>query len=1249
MEIYNYKGQSYAPALRNKRYTLDDLESNDEFQEISERFLTSIGENSNDIFEYLRDSDFNLYTGMQRAMQTGNFTDQQKKDYAFLRSRFDGADMGSLKQYLELIKDSSVDMVTDPTLAAAVLTTPISGGTSFLARAALGKGATEAAKLVSKSQIKNITPQKFNKLLQDRTKLSAGITGAEVGAWTGADNYFRQKTELNTDMRKMFSTPELVGSGLLGAIGGAAFGGLSQVSANFPLKMLKKYSDDNYRLDANSDFMYNARRILDIARSKTIGKSVSFLKQPAKLSNTANKFGQVIDETFQQGITSLSKKRQGYSYIEDLSNRKGNYFLKFDEALAPIRPNGTLSDIDEIAVLKILRGANPNNNNFSDQQRKSASLLRTFFDNIYEDAVEAGIPIEKVENYFPRSWNREAIEKDRPSFEKALVDNDIVEQKDVREVVNGMLNKQNELYASHSNLITQARKFKNLDDNKFDKYLNNNLLEVTVDYYSNAARIIQQEESFLKGAPRLSVTGTTKIGEQDALLAYRNSNLERFKANWTNKINDELEEYGKRLSIRDEQRLNDVYKSVTGQLEYFDGVVQGVYETYKLANAMAYLPLATVSSLTEAMIPFTKAKPSSAVKGTLEGIKNADKIFKEEAAGFIKDKYKLSDEQVRKEMAQVWIGIDEAMGDVTNRLSGEGLQNKFLRKAARGFYRLNLLVPWTKTVQLSSFSTGKDLIRDNLQKLAGLQNQGVKIFDEEQILVDSINKSKNKTGFQAIIENVPLFKEITRNKDLERVQVLKSQLFDLGIDVEDGVRWVKSGASLDSNFYKNQLIRGAGRFANQVILQTSREGGKLPTYFNSPRFDIFTQFLRYPTMFSNTILKNFARDTITNPLSNIPRIAGFAILATSVALATNYWRASEEVRAQMDAEKDIQTNIIRAFQRVGLLGPIEYTLRYNQALEYTPNPLVAGASLLGPVAGDVVNSIAYNRGFLETAARKAPLVGTKGLIDRYAGDYLEDLTGVREPYTPLRKYFREGDKAARRFLMREEGESTRPTFRKFKRRNLFEGGEVEKDVPSVKNEPENRIDPYTGLPYAAQSDIVKSSIERENINEQMDRLGFAEGKEVVGEEVITNAINNIVQDKNVRKFLKEIAYVESKFGTDKNTFREQTKSVFQIDDIAFQELQRRLNPESDVGKSIREYNKYLKLNKNIDLTKVSFNDLNRPDIGAAASRAILLSFPEPIPETRESRAIYWKNNWNKSGEGKPEKYLKDLENVQFFD
>ena len=125
----NFNNQNNFEALPYK-YTLDDLENDEQFQIVAERFLTSIGENSDDVFEYLRDADFNLFSGFKRMSETKNFTEQQKEDYAYLRRTFDGADMGSLKQYVELVKDAGIDFLRDPTMLASVLLTPVTRGTS---------------------------------------------------------------------------------------------------------------------------------------------------------------------------------------------------------------------------------------------------------------------------------------------------------------------------------------------------------------------------------------------------------------------------------------------------------------------------------------------------------------------------------------------------------------------------------------------------------------------------------------------------------------------------------------------------------------------------------------------------------------------------------------------------------------------------------------------------------------------------------------------------------------------------------------------------------------------------------------------------------------------------------------------------------------------------------------------------------------------------------------------------------------
>ena len=1020
-----------------KKETLDDLESDEYFQSVSERFLTSVGEKPDDIFEYLRDSDFNLYSGMKRAMQSGKFTEQQKQDYKYLRSRFDNADMGSLKQYFELIKDASVDLVTDPTLITAAILTPVTGGVSLAKRQGLSQAALKLASNVTKANLKDIGKKQIRK--------ATAVTAAEGGAWVGLENHFRQNTELNTDIRKMYSTPELVGSTALGALTGAIFGNLAQRSSTSYSKLNRLYSNDEYRKTAGSESMYFLKRVKDKILSKTFGKASAILRTYSEFSPTAKKLGQKVDDSFERRLTQLSTKRADYSYGEDLDFTRGQYIGARDIALTPIMKEGKILPEEEIQVIRILRGDDPSK--YSKEVQESASKYRElFFNRIVADATEAGLEPHAIPNYFTRSWNRKAIEDDRTGFRQKLLDEKVdgVTEKNVDKVIDEMLNKKNELFATHAHLLTQSRAFKNLDDNSFEKYLNNDLVEVTTDYAFNAAKIIEEQKSFLKIDKSFP----------------KKSNEELFTERYIDEIDKELREVrGKGLSRGERQSILNLYKSVTGKVQYFDsGLAQGVYDGMKLANAVAYLPLATVSSLTEAFIPLTKAKPSSAVKGALDGIKNGVKILTDETAELVGKKYNLSENEIRKEMRSVMIAVDESMSDMTNRLAGEGMQSKFFQKAARGFYRFNLLTPWTKTIELSAFSTGKDLIFNNLTKLRELADEGVDVFSDIADL---------------------------------KIQRLRSELFDLGVDVRAGITWLRDGALKSSRFYENDVVRGAGRFTREVILPTSRERAKVPTYMTNPKFDILTQFLRYPFAFSNTVLKNFARDTITNPLSNAPKLAAFTVAATGVAVATNYLRAGEEEAKEMFDEDNMNTTIMRAFQRVGLLGPLENGLRYGDAIrEGKQNPIAAGTAIAGPVVSDTVRVLTSGR-LLETLARKTPGIGLKGVIEKNLGDTLEEYTGMRSPYNAAIESAREADNNLLEAIKDLFGAGRNPkelmpsAFESSMRSSYFQGGSVEKNVSDVKQEPENRIDPFTGEPYAAQSPIVAKSILREYEQEKM--------------------------------------------------------------------------------------------------------------------------------------------------------------------
>ena len=60
--------------------------------------------------------------------------------------------------------------------------------------------------------------------------------------------------------------------------------------------------------------------------------------------------------------------------------------------------------------------------------------------------------------------------------------------------------------------------------------------------------------------------------------------------------------------------MRESFESVTGAVRYYGNQhIQGVYDGIKLANAMAYLPLATVSSFSEGLIAASRASGSKAV------------------------------------------------------------------------------------------------------------------------------------------------------------------------------------------------------------------------------------------------------------------------------------------------------------------------------------------------------------------------------------------------------------------------------------------------------------------------------------------------------------------------------------------------------------------------------------------------------------------------------------------------------------
>ena len=143
---------TYTPPKKRgyQKDTLDSLEEDEEYTAVSQRFLSSIGENDQqveDVYEYLRDEEWNLGSSAKRSLvDIPSFSDQQKKDYKYLRQRFDNADMGGFSQYLNFAKNVTADLATDPLTLAPLIAAPFTGGASTAGLFA-NKGLAQAAKL----------------------------------------------------------------------------------------------------------------------------------------------------------------------------------------------------------------------------------------------------------------------------------------------------------------------------------------------------------------------------------------------------------------------------------------------------------------------------------------------------------------------------------------------------------------------------------------------------------------------------------------------------------------------------------------------------------------------------------------------------------------------------------------------------------------------------------------------------------------------------------------------------------------------------------------------------------------------------------------------------------------------------------------------------------------------------------------------------------------------------------------------
>ena len=485
-EVVESKEPSFSsPSIsRGGKKTLTQLENDPKFAEIANRFLESIGEDD-DIFEYLRDSDYSLSAAALRSIQSNSWTDQQAEDYIYLRDQFANAELSGFKERFNFVKDFSVDVLTDPlNIVAAIFAGPTLGG-SVAARGALALAAKEGVKRTARQTAKR-------KALKKAKVKKSAIAGAKIGAlegaaWTGPHEYFLQDIDVDLGAREEIDAGVVLGmTALGGAFGGALGGGIAGVSGLRNSRYLNekkyKYTNENTIHDAGQQ---PRQEVLEesrfdqarIAAGKLLNRATDPLKEYMKtlkadplykfLGNTIGKattpfLNQLKDSDalstllgkfrYDYDSTLTSQGRQGVkeeSYGGLLTSLHGKYVGGLQQATKKLDRRGerrwfglyTGNKIDKNVndqLDTLLRDEKLTVNNIQNLQNKTYKgqfivtdeVLETYVDikkllnEGYREGKESGLFLKTTgyqAGYLPRLFNYSALLKNRNIFEEKLI------------------------------------------------------------------------------------------------------------------------------------------------------------------------------------------------------------------------------------------------------------------------------------------------------------------------------------------------------------------------------------------------------------------------------------------------------------------------------------------------------------------------------------------------------------------------------------------------------------------------------------------------------------------------------------------------------------------------------------------------------------------------------------------------------------------------------------------------------------
>ena len=574
---------------------------------------------------------------------------------------------------------------------------------------------------------------------------------------------------------------------------------------------------------------------------------------------------------------------------------------------------------------------------------------------------------------------------------------------------------------------------------------------------------------------------------------FRNNTFSKTKLKLDGELSDANVNYrgDSRFAANEERRLRTLVGSMTGVWGRGSPFQERLSGAVLATQAGNKLGLATLSSLPEIFIPLFKAGMKIGVQALLD---TAWQEGSRAAKNLVKGTKGLPT-LTRKEMQQHNKVMSSALSEAVSAAYGEGLTG-LSAKFTHRFYRSIFLDQYTKFVQMYSYNAGKLLIRENLETLA-------------------------KMGDEAF------------NKNNSKAVRLRSQINQLGVDVDAGIKWHKSGGKIEEPFYEN-LKSSADRFVNEVVMVPNRENAQKFLASNHWAGRVAFQLYSYPVAFGNTVVRNAFRDIYMTRGAAAPR----HLAAGTLMYYTTAFTQTLKTRGRSD-ERDPRDQMWYVLNTIGLGGPLSLPFNMTESVEYGSNAPKAMFRLMGPTVGGMVlqaletgtpftsavkNTMPY-RNLVKTLAPEQLFELDEFLKDLERRRYVTQFFGI-PPEGSLTRGIKYQESKQKFKQEQAVGKQTRKIEKskkeiREKKLALATGGLVSKKypVPFVKDNPTERKIDNTNQSFAVVSGLFE---EEKEDREKLGRGGNV--KSLTKEEY--NKLFNVVKSEEAPKKERQSAFKE---------------------------------------------------------------------------------------------------------------------------